>query len=59
MIDLLIRNGGKVVDETGKLVDIEKSALASKKALYLADDWEIDPGSLNFIQKIGNDIYIK
>lgn len=52
---LLVQRGGKVVDKAGQLVDLSDSPLAGNVRIFTDYDpeWEIDPVSLQLLDKIG------
>lgn len=58
VVKLLIDNGAKVLEE-GKLVDLSDSLLAgamampSQKLLEFDPEWELDPGNLVIMEKLG------
>ena len=55
VVNLIVREGGKVLDKEGELVDLADSHLAGNCRIFTdySPEWEIDPSTLKMQEKIG------
>ncbi len=58
---LLIQHGGKVLSKDGELVELADSPLAGNVRIFTDYDpeWEVDPNSLQMLEKIGASLLSK